>query len=75
MLLFLHKFIPKEGYKVKSLMIYWNLFLSLLSVAIFFGAGIPYYQKVQQYGMMEMICDSKYRHVQPDPMLFWGKII
>jgi hypothetical protein len=39
----------------------WNLFLTVLSLVMLLGIGIPYITFVRKYGLLNSICDTNYR--------------
>lgn len=57
--------------KVKPWMQAWNLFLSLLSVGMFFGITGPLYQFWNSYGTWGIICDEPRNFCQPGVFVIW----
>jgi hypothetical protein len=56
-LLVLPKLVKKEGMQINLLMKYWNLFLSLFSLTMLIGVGVPYYNLVKKHGLFTIFCD------------------
>lgn len=70
MLQFLPKII-KDGKKIDAIFAAWNLFLSLMSLIILLGVGIPYLDTIQEDGWLNTLCDPTGKNWKPHPLLFW----
>jgi len=68
---FLPSLIPKGGKKIDTITKYWNLFLWILSVIMFFGITIPLVQKIQKYGFFDILCDIPNTLYLSEPMSFY----
>jgi elongation of very long chain fatty acids protein 6 len=72
MLLVLPKIVKKGGFKIDGIFALWNLFLSLMSLCILLGVGIPIYFRVKSEGFFEVVCDPNGDWFNQDgTMLFW----
>ncbi len=69
MLIQLPKIIPKGGLEIKNITKYWNLFLSVLSVFMFLGIGVPLFFKVKKFGFFDVLCDKHDQLYLKDPMV------
>jgi elongation of very long chain fatty acids protein 6 len=68
-LLLLPKLLSK-GMNVQTIMIYWNLFLSTISVVMFLGVTIPYSLLVYKHGFFAIFCDVGFKIIgEPSPMV------
>jgi hypothetical protein len=43
---------------IKPMMAIWNLTLSIMSLCILVGVGIPFYFRIQENGFMTLFCDK-----------------
>jgi hypothetical protein len=68
-LYYLPLIIPKGGVKIDFLTKAWNLFLSIISIIMFFGITIPLIQKIKTYGLFEVLCDTPKTLYLSEPMV------
>eukprot|EP01094_Clydonella_sp_ATCC50884_P017168 TRINITY_DN2936_c2_g1_i1.p1 TRINITY_DN2936_c2_g1~~TRINITY_DN2936_c2_g1_i1.p1 ORF type:complete len:348 (-),score=93.72 TRINITY_DN2936_c2_g1_i1:167-1108(-) len=51
----------------------WNLGLSVISVLILVGVGLPYYRLIQKYGLFVIFCDTKgVTYLGSTGLLYWS---
>eukprot|EP00276_Gloeochaete_wittrockiana_P018606 CAMPEP_0184337496 /NCGR_PEP_ID=MMETSP1089-20130417/5898_1 /TAXON_ID=38269 ORGANISM="Gloeochaete wittrockiana, Strain SAG46.84" /NCGR_SAMPLE_ID=MMETSP1089 /ASSEMBLY_ACC=CAM_ASM_000445 /LENGTH=299 /DNA_ID=CAMNT_0026663285 /DNA_START=62 /DNA_END=961 /DNA_ORIENTATION=+ len=68
---------PKDhkGFNIKPLVAVWNLFLTVVSVQMFVGIIVPYWDYVQRFGFWNVVCDKDQNISLGDPaMLYWGYV-
>lgn len=68
------KFLPKivgQPKKIDGIFAVWNLFLSIMSLAILLGVLIPYFEIIKEKGFIATLCDKTGEAWKPDPLLFW----
>jgi hypothetical protein len=59
LLYILPKILPQKGYNVKSIMKWWNLFLSIMSGCVVVCCGGSYILKMREFGAMTLFCDKE----------------
>jgi len=68
--IFLRKYnIKWDNVKVRNA---WNLYLTLLSIMMMLGVGVPYAYEIQRRGLIETMCDEeKEMYTVVSPSVFW----
>jgi len=66
--------LTKLGPKIAFWMKAWNLFLSVLSLGMCLGIGIPLWQFYQRWGLWQAICDEHSRFATPGVNVLWVAI-
>lgn len=63
---------PLEAF-LQVVMPLWNLGLSVISVLILVGVGLPYYRLIQKYGLFVIFCDTKgVTYLGKTGLLYWS---
>jgi len=70
MLIIVPKIVTKPVKAVEYIMPIWNFGLTILSVFMFLGTGIPVFQYIQTIGFWEVICGWKVVET-PSALIFW----
>lgn len=70
----LPKMIPKEGYNVMSIQKWWNLGLTIISIFLVLGMGIPYFTYCSKWGFWYCHCDPLRKLARPGIHIFCANI-
>lgn len=70
----LPRVLPKKGYNIKYILIVWNGFLSIFSLAMLLGATIPFVSRVLENGLLNTVCIHGESLFVPSSMMMWGSL-
>lgn len=73
MVFFLPKLCPRNlnTRLLKYTMVAWNVFLTILSVAMLLGMAVPLLSTTWQRGFVQTVCDEDHSLFKPAPIVFW----
>jgi elongation of very long chain fatty acids protein 6 len=74
MVFILPKILKKPVPGMDAIMAIWNLFLTVLSVAMLVGVVPTYLDLVRNYGFWTIFCDTSAKMLTPGKQVFWGYI-